>query len=434
MAIDRGLSNCCYSVWLSVVLSALLLTGCEPSPSAFSCTDAIGCVHIGPEAPIKLATLQPLSGGVRAAGVDNLRAIELALDGRDNRLLGHPMALQIEDTGCTQGGGTTSALKVVADPQVVAIVGSDCSVAAVTAAQIMSEAGLVMISGANTLPSLTSVAGTRGIDWQPGYFRTAHNDVNQGRAAASFAFQELGVRKAATINDGDPYTRGLAEVFGQAFTKLGGEIVLATGVNKGDTNMGPVLTAVSAAQAELVFFPIFPPEGDYIVQQIKQNERLRRTILMSADGLLDADFIESVGRTGVGMYFVTPTTPQGAAYAAFIAQYQAKYSESPLGSSHTQTYDAANMLLDAISAVVVQEENGTLHIGRQALRDALYAMKDFEGLTGRLSCDAFGDCGAVRFDMVRLQDPAGGLEGLVNNVIYAYTPDEAKPHSGAKSR
>ena len=87
--------------------------------------------------------------------------------------------------------------------------------------------------------------------------------------------------RAATLNDGDTYTQGLTEVFSQVFTELGGEIVLDAAINKGDTNMGPVLTAVALSEAELLFFPIFPPEGNFIIKQANETEGFETIALMS---------------------------------------------------------------------------------------------------------------------------------------------------------
>jgi len=77
--------------------------------------------------------------------------------------------------------------------------------------------------------------------------------------------------------------------------------------------------------------------------------------------------------------------------AAFDKQYQEKFGkyEAPY---HGHAYDAANLLLNAIKQVAVQDKEGNLYIGRQALRDALYATKDFRGITGSLTCDENGDC------------------------------------------
>jgi branched-chain amino acid transport system substrate-binding protein len=148
---------------------------------------------------------------------------------------------------------------------------------------------------------------------------------------------------------------------------------------------------------------------------------------MSAEGLYFDSFIEAVGEAGVGMYFNTPARPEGPAYDAFFSKYETKYNESPtLTPYDAHAYDAANLLLNAIAAAAVQDAkgDGTLHIGRQALRDALYATSDYQGLTGSLTCDQYGDCGPIRVQVTRLDDPAAGLEGLAANVVYTYPPDE----------
>jgi branched-chain amino acid transport system substrate-binding protein len=409
-----------------LLFAVLLLAGCRQAAPPFECTDAIGCVEIAPGEPIKIGALQALSGDMGIPGLSILQCIELALDDRDRELLGHPIELQIEDSQCSGEGGATAVLKIAADPQIVGIIGTTCSGAAASAMKVVSPAGLVMISGSSSSPSLTSVGGGPGPDWQPGFFRTAQNDALAGRAAATFAFEKLGVVKAATIDDGDPYTRGLADTFKQAFTELGGEMVLSAAVNKGDTDMQPVLNAVAASGAELVFFPIFRPEGDYIVLQAGEVEGLGNVTLMSAEGLYFDAFIEAVGEAGVGMYFNAPVKPKGPAYDAFVSRYEAKYQESPTTASpyDAHSYDAANLLLDAIEAVALRDKDGRLHIGRQSLRDALYATAGYQGLTGSLACDEYGDCGAIRLQTTRLDDPATGMEGLIANVVYTYPPEE----------
>jgi branched-chain amino acid transport system substrate-binding protein len=401
------------------ILLAIVLAAC--GPGAPTCEDEIGCVEIAEGDPIKLASLQAISGEVASLGTDQVRGIELAIDAAGGEVLGHPVTLQSEDDLCSSEGGTTGATKIVSDPQIVAIIGTSCSGAGVPASQIMSEAGMVMISGSNTSPALTSIGGEAGTAWQPGYYRTAHNDTIQGRAAAEFAFAQLGVRQAASIHDGDPYTQGLTSVFDQVFQELGGELVLATAVNKGDTDMRPVLTSVAASGAELVFFPIFQPEGDFIVLQSKEIEGFEDITLMGADGLLSDTFVESIGDDGIGMYFSGPETPSGQAYADMVADYEAKYGEAPIQSFHAQAHDAAALVLDTIEQVAV-ESGGTLLIPRQALRDALYATRDFTGVAGTYTCDQFGDCAAPTIDVVQLEDPAGGITGLRSNVVYEFTP------------
>jgi branched-chain amino acid transport system substrate-binding protein len=283
----------------------------------------------------------------------------------------------------------------------------------------------VIISGSCTAPSLTSVGGEQGLHWQPGFLRTAQNDALAGRAAALFAYQELGRKKAATINAGDPYTRGLTDTFRQTFVELGGQLVLDAAINQGDTNMRPVLNAVAASGAELLFFPVYEPEGDYIVIQAADMASFESIALMSADGLFFDTFVAAVGEAGVGMYLMSPTFEPSPDYDAFVARYEARFLEPPATVIYdATTYDAANLLLRAIEAVAVRGKDGALQVGRQALRDALYTTAGFEGLTGSLTCDLYGDCGVARFNIVRLDNPAAGLAGLAANVIWTYPPDE----------
>ena len=411
----------CPVLFLCVVL---LMASCGPAATPFECADAIGCVEVAPGEPIRIGVMQALSGDMSLQGWELSQCTEMAMEDRGGELLGHPIEPQIEDSQCSAEGGTTAALKMAADPQIVGIVGPSCSGAAASAMRVVSEAGLVMLSGSSSAPSLTSVGGERGADWQPGFFRTTQNDAQVGRSAATFAFQELDVTKAATINDGDPYTQGLTDTFEQVFTALGGDVVLATTVNKGDTDMRPVLSAVAASGAELLFLPVFRMEGDYLVLQVREVEGLEKVTLMTAEGLYFEAFIQAVGEAGVGMYFTAPFMPQGPAYDAFVSRYEAKYGEPPASTPyHAHVYDAANLLFNAIEAVAVPDEDGKLHIGRQVLRDALYGTSGFQGLTGSLTCDEYGDCGVARFQVVRLDDPAAGLEGLAANVVYTYPPE-----------
>jgi branched-chain amino acid transport system substrate-binding protein len=164
-------------------------------------------------------------------------------------------------------------------------------------------------------------------------------------------------------------------------------------------------------------------EGDYIVLQARETAGLENLTFMTAEGLYFEAFIATVGEAGIGMYFVTPARLEGLEYQSFVTKYVENYGAAPGDTPyHAHVYDATNLLLNAIQIVAIEEADGTLHIGRQALRDALYATSGYEGLTGKLGCDEYGDCGAIRLQVVRLDDPAAGYEGLGANVVYRYPP------------
>jgi branched-chain amino acid transport system substrate-binding protein len=113
----------------------------------------------------------------------------------------------------------------------------------------------------------------------------------------------------------------------------------------------------------------------------------------------------------------------GEAVEELAQKYEAKYAEPPPSHTYTFAYDATNLLLKAIEQVAVADEDGTLHIGRQALRDALYA-STLEGVVGTLDCDQFGDCNAPAFNIVQLDDSVASVEDLRANVVFTSKPEQ----------
>ena len=371
-----------------VLLGAILaLAAC--GGEQLECTDAIGCVEIAPGEPIVLASSLVISGPNTELGLDSQHGVELALQFRGD-VLGHTVELQAEDDGCSAEGGQTSATKIVSNPQVVALVGTSCSGAGVPASEIISAAGYAMVSPSNTSLALTDPDQA----WNPGYLRTAHNDKVQGRAMAEFAIEELGVTKAAAIHDGDPYTEGLARVFADSFEEMGGTIVAFEAEAPDASNVEPLLTTIAASDPELIYFPVFIPLGSKLANTAKTIPGLEGVILAGADGIQSPSFLENTVGTSDGMYVSGPDLAFSNAFYQdeFLPAYMENFGGEPTAPFHAHAFDATNMILDAIEKVAVQGNDGTLLIGRQALRDALYATSGLEGITGTITCDAVGDC------------------------------------------
>lgn len=373
----------------------------EPAEGAsMECTDEIGCVEVAPGDPILLASALVISGPNASLGLDSQAGVEIALDMK-GELLGHPLELQAEDDGCNAEGGQTAASKIVSNPQVVAVIGTSCSGAGVPAAQIISDAGGVLISPSNTSPALTDPEQA----WRPGYLRTAHNDLVQGAAMADFAFNELGVTKVAAIHDGDPYTEGLARSFTDAFEALGGEVVAFEAEAADATNVEPLLTTVAAAGPEFIFFPVFIPLGSLITNTAHNIPGLEDVILAAADGVQSPDFLANTADTSEGMYDSGPDLSFTNSFYQdeFLPAYMEKVGTEPTAPFHAHAFDATNMVLAAIEQVAQQGDDGTLLIGRQALRDALYATSGYEGVTGTLTCNEYGDCADAKIAVSQVQ-------------------------------
>ncbi len=113
--------------------------------------------------------------------------------------------------------------------------------------------------------------------------------------------------------------------------------------------------------------------------------------MLTADGLLTDGFAANTGSAAVGLY-LSGSFISGSDYQALLEKWEAKFGDVPPSQFHAHAYDATNILLDAIEEVAQVGDDGSLLIGRQALRDAITVTAGFNGVTGTLRCSETGDC------------------------------------------
>jgi branched-chain amino acid transport system substrate-binding protein len=360
--------------------AALLLSACG---GTYTCTDPLGCVTVNSGESITIAVALTLSGPDAPYGTDALRGVEIAIADRGN-VLDHAVALVQEDDLCSAPGGEAAATRLAERPEVTGVVGTTCSSAAVPAAKILSEAGLVLISPSATAASLTSTKSH-----QAGFLRTIYNDKSQASVVAEFAYNALGARTMATIHDGTPYSQELQEEACAVFSALGGscveQVVLETG-----TDPEAALEQIAESNPEVLYYPLYTTDGLAVTGKVSAAG-LGNAALIASDGLLSTDFIKQAGNDAQGMYISGPSTLK--IDPSFYDKYETRYGEKPIAVYAAQAYDAAMILFAAIEKVAVKK-GGTLYIPRQALREAVFATRDFKGLSGVLTCSDLGDCAA----------------------------------------
>ena len=380
------------SLFSAIGLLAITLS---PISAEASCDDPLGCVEVRADDPIVVGAMLVVSGAINYLGEDTLGGVELALLDRDNSLLDHEIELVVEDSLCTAEGGQVAAQRLAADPTVVGAIGTNCSSAAQGAIPIISESGLVMIAPSNTSPSLTNGDIAAGGSHLPGYFRTSQNGLIEGMRLAEFAIHALETETLATVHDGDPYTSGLARAVADTFADLDGDVVFEGAVNKGDTDMSSILTEIAVIQPDVIFVPLFEPESNFFAAQLQYIVGLENTIIIGGAASFSSSFPENTGDAAIGIYVSGPLV-SGEAYDQLLAKWVDEYGSDPPSGYHAHAYDATNLLLNALEAVALVDDDGTLIFGRQAIRDAVAATEDYPGLTGRLTCREdspfAGDC------------------------------------------
>ena len=360
-------------------------------------TDDLGVVVIPKDAPIVIGGYWTLSGPDTALGLDSKRGVEIAFDDAKNTIAGHPIQFVAEDSLCNAEGGQTAATKLATLPNIVAVIGPDCSSSATAAAPILWQAGIVDVGTATTAPSLTAA------DRKPAYFgymRTIYTDADQGYNDAEYFYKELKCTTIATIHDGSPYASQLAKAAATHFAELGGQVVAEEAVTPTDVDMRPVLTGIGTKKPCVLYFPVFVASAAQIVRQAPEIPDLKDTKIIGGSAVMAPGLLEAAGDAAKGFIITNvDISPEamGQKYPEFVEKYKAKYGEGPINAFHAHAYDAGVIVAKSIEAVAKTDADGTTYVGRKALRDALFATKGYDGISGPINCDEHGQCGAFHF-------------------------------------
>jgi branched-chain amino acid transport system substrate-binding protein len=364
--------------------------------AAICAADEFGCVEVPAGEPIHIVYWGVILGPDGSLGVDSQRGVEIAIDDRGGKLLDRDIQLTAEDAGCTPETGAVAAQKLATDTTIAGLIGPNCTDEVLGGIQAINDAGLTTVSPSATRAGLTVPDRLTDNPSLAAFLRTAHSDYYQGRMVAEYLYTEQGARTLATIHDGSGYAEALVGVTEDHFKELGGTVVGHEAISKTQEDVSGALTPIGTAKPDALYFPVFIEGAGHIAAQAKDTPGLENTLLMSSDGTFSADFVKAAGAAALGQFISSPDTSKFTdAYQDFLAKHQAKYGEAPLSIFHAHAYDAAQMVFAAIEAVAVTDADGTIWIPRKAYRDALYATKDLQGLTGTHTCTPDGDCGAL---------------------------------------
>ena len=358
-------------------------------------------------------------------------AIEIAIKDFGS-IHGRQVFIESLDEMCSGEGGRATAEAVVADAQVVGVIGTLCSGAAVEASPVISEAGLSMISPSNTSPVLTSdLSGNAGPDYYKGYYRVADNDLIEASIVAHFSYDELGLRTMVTIHDGDPYTSAISNAFAVAFREHGGTVPVVAQVARGQTDMAAVLDRFDEADPDGVFTPLFAAEATSLIQQLPRRDTMEGVTIISGAATLVTEFLALPESEGV--YFTGPdlgdsrNTNQatGRSFADVLTAFEVVYGGPSTSPYWAHGYDATTLLLSAIKQIAVVDGD-TLYIDHAALRDALDGTLNFQGIIGTMTCDDFGDCGTGR-SLVHLHADSSVTDPSLLPIVYKGARDSHLP-------
>ncbi|MDW7710549.1 MAG: ABC transporter substrate-binding protein [Deferrisomatales bacterium] len=338
---------------------------------------------------IKIGFVIPLTGDIPKVGEASKFAAEMLredVNGQGGLEVGgkkYRLDFLYQDNESKAESAVTTALKLIEQDRVLALVGPQSSKQAVPAGQVADDNETPMISPWSTNPDTTAD--------RPWVFRAAFLDPFQGPVAVDFATKTFGAKKAAVLFDlSNDYSKGLAEIFKADFEKKqgAGSVVAFETHGTKDQDFSAQLTKIIAARPDFLFVPNNYNQVALIVPQARNLGY--QGPFMGSDAWGSAELMTLCGDACKGQYFSTHYAAAGATGATkdFIERYRTKYGYVP-DDVAALTWDATRLVLQAIQET--KGLTGNLKRDRKAVRDAMAGIAEFDGITGKMRFDAEGD-------------------------------------------
>ena len=325
--------------------------------------------------PIKIAAIFAKTGIAAVQNASYIQMVELAVEELNSQggVLGVPVELIVLDNKSTPIGSTLAAKEAVR-LQVTAVVGSGLSSHSLAVAPVLQQEGIPMITPVSTNPKVTHIG-----DY---IFRVCFIDSFQGAAMAKFAYDNLGARSAVILrNIDETYCTTLAEYFIDAFKNIGGKILIDGNYRGKAVDFSDLLKETLRVNPDVVYVPGYTRDSGLIMKQAA-TLGVKATFL---GGDAWAEIYKYGGKAADGNYHSSAWHPDVQFEKSIHLKnlYEKKYKKKIRNTSAPLSYDAVIILADAIRRAGSLE-----HV---KIRDALAQTKDFQGATGSVTFDEYGD-------------------------------------------
>ncbi|HYG59741.1 MAG TPA: branched-chain amino acid ABC transporter substrate-binding protein [Symbiobacteriaceae bacterium] len=333
------------AMFAAVFLSAgVLLSGCgDKAKEAEKPSDA------APAAPkvVKLGFIGPLTGSASSQGTGARNAFELAVrQANESGKLPFKIETIILDDASTPGTGASAATKIVSDTDVVAAIGHWNSGVAEATIPIFKQAKIPFIVWGAISPTLTTKEN------YPTITRVVPTSVQENAPFAEFLVKEAGLKKWAIISDTSVYGKNNTDAWKSQVAANGGEILSVDEIQVGQTDFRAILTKVKNLKPEAVYFGGVVTEGALVRQQM--TELGMNVPLAGISGIMDDKFIEVARKENAEGTVASKSgkpidkLPGGA---EFMKAYEAAAFKEPSGPYGPFSYDATNIIINALKEV-----------------------------------------------------------------------------------
>src|SRR5687767_10728544 len=406
------------SLAVLAAVTALLVIGCGGGGGQGGSGDGGGG---GGGQTVKIVSDLPLQGANRAQTTTMVNAIEMAIDERNGKAGDVSIEYESLDDATAQAGQwdeakcAENAQTAAQDEEIVGWIGPFNSGCAAVEIPILNEAGLGMISPANTYIGLTKPGGEP--DEPEKYYPTGERnyarvivaDDKQGKAGVALMLDE-GMESVYILDDKETYGKGLADQFQQAAEDQGIEVLGREGIDGSAPNYRSLMNKVAEAQPDAVYFGgiIENNAGQLIKDKVGAGMSNEEVAFIGPDGIFVDELLSQAGDSAEGIYVTFGGLPQSELSEEgqqFVQNYEEQYDDA-IQPYTAYAYEAANVMLDAIERA--SEDAGGDVPDRQAVVEQIFATEDYDGVLARGSKWSFDEDGDTTLTKLSVQRVEGG--------------------------
>lgn len=352
-----------------------------------------------------LATDLPVSGTDASIAKPTEQGVNLAVSQNSDLGNGYTLTVLNKNDEGTSGAdpaiGANNITDLIANAQVMAIVGPFNSGVAKSEIPLINTAGLTEISPSNTNPGLTKqqYAAANNINFAQlhpagkpeAYFRIPATDEVQGKVIGDLAVG-LGAKNAYVVDDKTTYGIGLATQFKMEFAAKGGTVVGSVEITPADVTTFPSLVqTILAAKPDLVFYGGVTSQGGGALKGALAAAGAGALPMAGGDGIADdSAWLTTATPQGANNTYGTIPAPDlsgltSAAGTKFLSDFRTKFGNDPVPYS-AMAYDAAMIEITVMKKLIAAGTPVTRESVRAGVASAAY-----DGLTGHITFDANGD-------------------------------------------
>jgi branched-chain amino acid transport system substrate-binding protein len=343
---------------------------------------------------VKIGMVYELTGNTASYGTSAADGAKLAFKELNAKggVLGKQIKIITADNKGEPSESANAMTKVITQDKVIAVTGFTVSSCGIAGSSVAEDNKIPLVAAATVNPRVTVDDKTGKVKEYT--FRACFIDSFQGTVGANFALNSLNTKKAAMmVDNSSDYSKGLAQIFKEVFTKGGGQVMVEEAYLQKDQDFKSILTKIKAQNPEIIYLPGYYEDVGKIVKQARE---LGITIPILGGDAWDSPKLVEMGSPQAlnntyftNFYSVQDTSP---ASQAFVEAYKKEYGQLP-DSMAAMGYDAAYLLVDAIQRANSQDS--------AKIREALATTTAFKSVSGIMNLSPTHDAirGVVIIEM-----------------------------------